>query len=55
MPRLEPVTIAVRFDILSTIWVLRLRAWMGSSSLIASEEVQLPLFGRAEGHTQHET
>jgi hypothetical protein len=42
MPRLEPVTIAVRFGILGTILV---ESSMGSESLIAYEGVRLPLFG----------
>jgi hypothetical protein len=55
MPRLEPVTMAVRFGILSTILVSTCESLTGCESLIAYEWVQLPLFGPTESHTEEET
>ena len=54
MPRLEPVTIAVRFVILGTILVSVVESSMGCESLIAYEGVRLPLFGPTESHTEQE-
>ena len=55
MPRLEPVTIAVRFGILGTILGLLVESSMGCESLIAYEGVRLPLFDPTESHTEQET
>ena len=51
MPRLEPVTIAVRFGILVTAF----KSLTGCESLIAYEWVRLPLFSPMESHTEQET
>lgn len=56
MPRLEPVTIAVRFDILSFLYLVSLvQTWTQSHSLVAYQEVRLPLLGHTEGHGEQET
>jgi hypothetical protein len=56
MPRLEPVTIAVRFDMLSLLYLVSLvQAWTQSHSLVAYQEVRLPLLGYTEGHREQET
>lgn len=56
MPRLEPVTIAVRFDILSFLYLVSLvQAWTQSHSLVACQEVGLPLLGYTGGHREQET
>jgi hypothetical protein len=54
MPRLEPVTIAVRFGILGMILGLLVES-MGCESLIAYEGFRLPLFDPTESHTEQET
>jgi hypothetical protein len=55
MPRLEPVTIAVRFDILGTIFGVTCESLTGCGSLIVYEGVRLPLFGPTESHAEQET
>jgi hypothetical protein len=55
MPRLEPVTIAVRFDIFNSISVSRVLVGTERYSLRAYEGVRLPLFGPTEGHDEAPT
>jgi len=55
MPRLEPVTIAVRFGIWGTASGVICESLTGCESLIAYEGVRLPLFSPTESHAEEET
>jgi hypothetical protein len=54
MPRLEPVTIAVRFDILNSMSVSPVLVGTERHSLRAYE-ARLPLFGPTDGHDKART